>query len=79
MKGFKAYMAHFQKRKNAKVNVIEVTVYEKDGQYYHVEFSNDILIGDINKAIEENGKVYIYSFNKEEVLLKAKEYKHSFN
>ncbi|MGE6604472.1 hypothetical protein ACQKEY_22500 [Lysinibacillus fusiformis] len=75
MNGSRAYMAHFQKRKNAKVNVKEVTVIEKEGQYYHIEISGDIFIGEINKPIEENGKIYIYSLNKEEVLLKAFEYK----
>jgi len=79
MKDSKAYMAHFQKRKNAKVDVIEVTVYEKEGQYYHIEISNDIFIGEMNKPIEENGKVYIYSFYEEEVLQKAMEYKQTLN
>jgi len=77
MKDKKAYMAHFQKRKNAKVDIKEVTVIEKEGQYYHVEISNDIFIGQINKPIEENGKIYIYSFSREEVLLKSLEYKQT--
>lgn len=79
MKDSKAYMAHFQKRKNAKVDIKEVTVIEKEGQYYHVEISNDIFIGEMNKPIEENGKVYIYAFYEEEVLQKAIEYKQTLN